>query len=76
MFGLLKDGLAEHQLHYKREPRYADFRTGDARHTQADISKAAGKLGFHPTEDIQQGLKIALPWYLKHFAAERSAGNG
>ena len=76
LFGLLKDGLAEHQVHYNREPRYADFRPGDARHTQADISKAGDKLGFHPTQDIEQGLKIALPWYMKRFAAERSAADG
>ena len=71
LFGLLKDGLAEHQVHYHREPRYADFRPGDARHTQADIAKAGRMIGFRPTQDIEAGLKLALPWYLGHFAAER-----
>ena len=74
LFGLLKDGLAEHQIHYHREPRYTDFRAGDVRHTEADISKAAAKLGYRPTQDIEAGLKIALPWYLGHFAADRGHG--
>ena len=74
LFGLLKDGLVEHQIHYHREPRYTDFRAGDVRHTEADISKAAAKLGYRPTQDIEAGLKIALPWYLGHFAAERGQG--
>ena len=74
LFGLLKDGLAEHQIHYHREPRYTDFRAGDVRHTEADISKAAAKLGYRPTQDIEAGLKIALPWYLGHFAADRGQG--
>jgi UDP-N-acetylglucosamine/UDP-N-acetylgalactosamine 4-epimerase len=40
----------------EQEPVYGDFREGDVRHSQADISKAATLLGFSPTHDIHAGL--------------------
>ncbi|MCY7271489.1 MAG: SDR family oxidoreductase [Sphingomonas bacterium] len=64
LFGLLRDGLGEHQLHYARDPAYADFRSGDARHSQADISKARDRLGYRPGFDLAAGLRAALPYYL------------
>ena len=30
----------------------------------ADISKAATRLGYAPTQRIGQGLEIAMPWYI------------
>ncbi|MEO7503866.1 MAG: SDR family oxidoreductase [Sphingomicrobium sp.] len=73
LFGMLKDGLGRHQVHYQREPRYADFRPGDIRHTEADISKAQHAFAYQPTQDIAQGLDIALPWYLDYY---RRIGGG
>lgn len=72
LFSLLRDGLQQHQIHYRRDPRLADFRPGDVRHSEADIGKAASKLGFEPTHDVRQGLAEALPWYLQE--ARRRAG--
>jgi UDP-N-acetylglucosamine 4-epimerase len=66
LFGLIRDGLGEHQVHYAIEPRYDQFRPGDIRHSQADISKAAAKLGYKPTHTIKAGIQKALPWYLAH----------
>ena len=65
LFGFIRDGLAEHQVHYDREPSYADFRTGDIRHSQADIGKAKRMLGYAPTHDVAQGLAEALPYYIE-----------
>ena len=65
LFGLLRDGLARHQVHYNREPGYADFRAGDVRHTLADIGKARSLLDYSPTHSITEGLAEALPWYLR-----------
>ena len=42
---------------------YEDFRAGDIRHSQADISKARRLLGYEPTHDLRSGLRVALPWY-------------
>lgn len=49
-------------------PQYVDFRQGDVRHSQADISKAKQLLGFTPTHRIDAGLKQAMDWYVEHLA--------
>jgi UDP-N-acetylglucosamine 4-epimerase len=46
------------------QPKYAAFREGDVRHSQADISKARHLLGFEPGYAIQQGLEAAMQWYV------------
>lgn len=64
LFALLRDGLAiRHPLLKNAQPVYRDFRAGDVRHSQADISKACRLLGYEPTHTIRQGLNDALPWY-------------
>jgi UDP-N-acetylglucosamine/UDP-N-acetylgalactosamine 4-epimerase len=44
-------------------PVYDEFRPGDVRHSQADISKAERLLGYQPAHDVRSGLREALPWY-------------
>lgn len=46
------------------EPLYGDFRSGDVRHSQADIGKAVSLLGYAPTHDIRTGMREALNWYV------------
>jgi UDP-N-acetylglucosamine 4-epimerase len=46
---------------------YRDFRAGDVRHSLADITKAQKLLGYVPTHNIQEGLDIAMPWYVDFF---------
>lgn len=46
-------------------PRYREFRAGDVRHSQADISKAATLLGYAPTHRVREGLADAMPWYIR-----------
>ena len=65
LFGLLRDGLARHQVHYDKRPVHADFRRGDVLHSEADISKARQLLGYEPTHGIGDGIAEALPWYLR-----------
>ncbi len=50
------------------DPIYQDFRIGDVRHSQADISKAQRLLGYAPTHDIKSGLAEAMAWYEKFLA--------
>jgi len=52
----------------KHSPQYTDFRVGDVRHSQADISKAHKLLGFEPTHRIDEGLKQSMTWYVAHLA--------
>ena len=44
-------------------PVYGDFRPGDVRHSQADISKAASLLGYRPTIEVKQGLETTVEWF-------------
>jgi len=46
------------------QPVYREFRAGDVRHSLADISKIATRLGYAPTQRIGQGLALAMPWYI------------
>jgi UDP-N-acetylglucosamine 4-epimerase len=47
------------------KPVYRDFRAGDVRHSLADISKSSSLLGYRPTHNISEGLKVAMGWYVK-----------
>lgn len=51
------------------EPVYRDFRPGDVRHSQADISKAQTLLGYNPEFTVQEGLDLTVDWF-----ATRSRG--
>jgi UDP-N-acetylglucosamine 4-epimerase len=49
---------------------YREFRAGDIRHSQADITKAQNLLGYAPSHQIQQGIEEAMPWYLNSLQIE------
>jgi UDP-N-acetylglucosamine 4-epimerase len=44
-------------------PMYGPFRSGDVRHSLADISKARRLLGYEPTHRLGEGLRVAVEWY-------------
>jgi UDP-N-acetylglucosamine 4-epimerase len=48
------------------KPIYRDFRAGDVRHSLADISKSATLLGYRPSHKIDDGMKVAMAWYVSH----------
>jgi len=68
LFHALRSALAENGKPYEQSPVYRDFRAGDVRHSQADISKAVDKLGYAPEFRIMDGIAKAMPWYLNHQA--------
>ena len=47
-------------------PKYGPERTGDVKHSLADISKAKELLQYNPPVSVRQGLKIAFEWYRQH----------
>ena len=65
LFSALKEHLSANGVSYTQEPVYRDFRAGDVRHSQADISKIQNALGYAPQFDIIQGIEKAMPWYVK-----------
>lgn len=65
LFDSLVCELSDLKRDYGQSPSYGEFRDGDVRHSQADISKIRELLGYQPTHNIRAGLAAALPWYLK-----------
>lgn len=69
LYEMMRSLLLEQFPHLQEHrPQYVDFREGDVRHSQADISKAGKLLGFKPTHRIDEGLKQAMDWYVAHLA--------
>jgi len=65
LYLILHGLLVERYPHLRDyQPAYGEFRTGDVRHSQADISKASSLLGYLPTHDLRRGLDQALRWYI------------
>lgn len=66
LFSAIKSALANNGVSYKQQPTYRDFRPGDVRHSQADVTKANSLLGYEPQFNISQGIDEAMIWYLKN----------
>lgn len=64
LFNALSLALNNNNKIYTRKPIHRDFRAGDVRHSQADINKAATKLGYIPQYAIMDGIAKAIPWYI------------
>tara|TARA_B100001059_G_scaffold57050_1_gene52263 strand:- start:144030 stop:145103 length:1074 start_codon:yes stop_codon:yes gene_type:complete len=64
LFSAIQTALAGNGIAYPHCPQYADFRPGDVRHSQADVSKARLMLGYLPSHTINEGIAVAMPWYI------------
>ncbi|WP_028471225.1 NAD-dependent epimerase/dehydratase family protein [Neptunomonas japonica] len=64
LFDELKNALEKNNVVYQVDRIYRDFRVGDVKHSQADISKAAEKIGYSPKYRISEGIETAMPWYI------------
>ncbi|WP_434571602.1 Vi polysaccharide biosynthesis UDP-N-acetylglucosaminuronic acid C-4 epimerase TviC [Pseudomonas sp. Z3-6] len=64
LFAVLRSELKKNDVNYIKKAIYRDFREGDVRHSQADISKATTLLGYQPKFDIEQGIASVMPWYI------------
>lgn len=63
LFTSLQSALNDNGVVYSKPADKRDFRAGDVRHSQADITKAKSLLGYQPEFKIQQGINKAMPWY-------------
>lgn len=50
----------------EQKPIYRDFRQGDIRHSNADITKIRQMLAYDPTHDIDSGLDECISWYIRN----------
>ncbi|MFN6969936.1 MAG: SDR family oxidoreductase [Rheinheimera sp.] len=66
LFRAIQQTLSKNGVSYDASPAYRDFRAGDVRHSQADVSKAGQLLGYVPSHTLSAGLEIAMPWYISH----------
>ena len=65
LFEMLRAVLAESKPELgDLKPIYREFRPGDVRHSQADIAKARRLLGYAPTHRLEEGIRVAMPWYM------------
>ena len=70
LYSELRRLLMPHFPHLKDAARsYRSFRAGDVRDSQADVRKAASRLGYVPTHRIAEGLRLTVAWYLQRFEA-------
>ena len=53
---------------YSEKPRYAKARTGDVKHSLADISRAKQAFGYEPTVNFEEGLRRTVEWYKQALA--------
>lgn len=65
LYRFIKNALEKSGIETSAEPVYRDFRAGDVRHSQADITKAQRLLGYEPAYSIDRGIANAMPWYVR-----------
>ncbi len=66
LYSIINKELVKHISGFQKKAAiYQDFRLGDIRHSNADISKAQKTMGYAPTQDIYQGMSAAIQWYIK-----------
>lgn len=69
LFEILREALGKFRPEVESiRPVYRDFRAGDVRHSQADVTKARRLLGYQPTHRLVEGVKAAMPWYAAQLA--------
>jgi len=65
LYKSIASSLKSNGIQVSNEPVYRDFRAGDVRHSQADITKAKQNLGYEPKFNISAGIDKAMPWYIE-----------
>ncbi|WP_138439349.1 NAD-dependent epimerase/dehydratase family protein [Marinobacter alexandrii] len=65
LFDTISEHLNRNGVSYSKQPVYRDFRPGDVKHSQADVSKAKELLRYEPEFNISEGIEKAMPWYIE-----------
>ena len=69
LFAMIQSKLKQLGVSSNTQLKYREFRSGDVRHSQADIDKARRLLGYEPTVKIAEGIGNSMPWYIKYVQA-------
>ncbi|MDA9344752.1 NAD-dependent epimerase/dehydratase family protein, partial [Gammaproteobacteria bacterium] len=65
LYGLLQEYLHKKNNILHSKLHYREFREGDVKHSQADISKAKKLLGYRPTHRVTAGISETVNWHLE-----------
>jgi UDP-glucose 4-epimerase len=58
---------------YTGEVKYGPERTGDVKHSVADISRTEKHLGYKPKVSFEEGLARTIEWYKAEWASPRAS---
>jgi UDP-N-acetylglucosamine 4-epimerase len=64
LFTMLRSSLTTQGVSASTQPVYREFRAGDVRHSKADIGKAQLLLDYFPRFSMEEGIALAIPWYV------------
>jgi UDP-N-acetylglucosamine 4-epimerase len=65
LYSLIRQNLVNAYPNLKNNQAiYRDFREGDVLHSLASIDKAQKRLNYLPTQELGQGLELAMPWFI------------
>jgi UDP-N-acetylglucosamine 4-epimerase len=62
---IMKEIFKEKKIDIReKNVKYRDFRKGDIKHSMANIKKAKEKLQYEPIDNVYEGMKKTIEWYL------------
>jgi UDP-N-acetylglucosamine 4-epimerase len=75
LFTSLRQALVPRGVGADVQAQYREFRAGDVRHSQADVSKAERLLGYAPSHRLTEGVEAAMPWYVNFLRTENQSSS-
>lgn len=60
---------------YSKSPRYAEPRSGDVKHSLADISQARQAMGYDPKIGFETGLRRTVSWYSECLTSKKASSS-
>ncbi|MCG9714976.1 NAD-dependent epimerase/dehydratase family protein [Shewanella insulae] len=70
LYACIKEALYINGINANNSPVYKEFRVGDVRHSQADITKARDLLDYIPNWTLKGGIVKAVDWYVAKYSAK------
>ncbi|MBS4149328.1 NAD-dependent epimerase/dehydratase family protein [Stutzerimonas balearica] len=67
MAEIIGKSLNEKGIAFESDILYREFRSGDVRHSRADITKAGKKLCYIPSMSVSDGVREAIVWYVQQY---------
>lgn len=61
----MREDLVPFGLPANNDHKYRNLRAGDVRHILADTQSLRSLLGYPPTHDVAEGIKLRANWYVR-----------